>query len=80
MGGLESQWNAQVAHAICRQSRTQLGGALAEVRADMSIARRQRAKQGLSDMAEMLRELKAAVARTDELRCVLGQCVRVRDL
>lgn len=38
----------------------------------MGIARRQRAKQGLSDMAELLGDLKAAVARTVELRCVLS--------
>eukprot|EP00884_Botryococcus_braunii_P000884 jgi/Botrbrau1/10797/Bobra.0064s0003.1 len=58
----------QAAHAICRQSRAQLGGALAEVRADISIARRQRVKQGLSDMALLLLDLQACYARVQELR------------
>ena len=58
----------QEAHAITKASRGELANALAEVKANMVITTKQRQKQGLERMLEVLQQLREAANLHDALR------------
>jgi len=61
----------QEAHAVTKSSRNELVNALAEVKANMVITTKQRQKQGLEQMLEVLQQLREAAHLHDALRCTL---------
>ena len=58
----------QEAHAVTKASRGELANALAEVKANMVITTKQRQKQGLERMLEVLQQLREAAHLHDALR------------
>lgn len=58
----------QEAHAVTKTSRGELASALAEVKANMVITNKQRQKQGLARMLEVLQQLREAAHLHDALR------------
>lgn len=59
----------QDAHDVTKSSRGELANALAEVKANMVITTKQRQKQGLERMLEVLQQLREAAHLHDALRC-----------
>ena len=54
---------------MTKTSREELANALAEVKANMVITNKQRQKQGLERMLEVLQQLREAAHLHDALRC-----------
>ncbi len=56
---------------MTKTSRGELANALAEVKANMVITNKQRQKQGLERMLEVLQQLREAAHLHDALRCTI---------
>ena len=61
--------NLQAAHRLARANRAQLAGALAEVCANLGIARSQRRRQGLAAILATLQQLRGVAELHEGLRC-----------